>query len=237
MQNRSSSRTRYLGMTVPQLVVIACLGLVTLGVMGAAGWMILGNKLPGPAASNQLVQPDLGTPTDYPTSTLLATFTPLPPTPTFTPTTYESLIPAGWNQFNYQKVELWMPPDFVKRSSSQYLIIAENKNTDPDGFKVNLFMTKDTTTKTDLDDYIREGIMKFPSDVTFLEKRGFNVGTYVASRVEVEVVVGSTPIEEAIYFIKDGGNVWQIFGVSHYDEFRKWVPIFDQIAHTFRINP
>jgi prepilin-type N-terminal cleavage/methylation domain-containing protein len=60
--------------------------------------------------------------------------------------------------------------------------------------------------------------------------------TYAAARVEVEVVVGSTPMEEAIYFIKDGGNVWQILCVSHYDEFRKWVPIFDQIAHTFRIN-
>jgi hypothetical protein len=45
------------------------------------------------------------------------------------------------------------------------------------------------------------------------------------------------PMGEVIYFIKDGGNIWILSCVSHYDEFSKWLPIFDQIAHTFRVNP
>jgi hypothetical protein len=41
---------------------------------------------------------------------------------------------------------------------------------------------------------------------------------------------------QAVYFIKDGGDIWIISGLSNYDEFGKWLKTFDQIAHTFRIN-
>ena len=237
MQNSHRSKTRYLGMTATQLLVLACLGLTTIGVMVLTGWMLLRNNAPVAPLPTQIILQEQETSMSLPSRTPFPTYTFPLPTPTSAPTTYESLIPEGWKQYKYAKVELWMPADFVKKSKSDYLIYAETKNTDVDGFHVNVNLTKDTTTLIDLEDYIREGLKQFPADVTFLEKKKIEIGTYAAYRVKIEVVVGVVPIEESIYFIQDGGTIWTLSGVSHYDEFRDWVPIFDQIAGTFRINP
>jgi hypothetical protein len=130
-----------------------------------------------------------------------------------------------------------MPADFVKKSSSDSLVYAENKNVDEKGYVISVSLTKDTTTLTDLDDYVQEGLEKLSSDTTFLEKKKFEIGTYEAVRLKLEVIFGVVPVGVAVYFIKDGGTIWTLSGASHYDEFRDWVPIFDQVARTFRINP
>jgi hypothetical protein len=234
MQNSSRSKTRYLGMTVTQLLVLSCLGLTTIGVMGLTGWMVLRNNA---TAAVLPTQQNLETSVSLPTRTPFPTYTVPPPTPTFAPTTYESLIPEGWKQYKYAKVELWMPADFVTKSSSDDLVYAENKNVNGNGFTVSVGLTKDATVLTDLDDYIQEGLQRISSETTFLEKKKIQIGTYEAARVKMQVIISSVPAGVAVYFVQDGGNIWTLTCISHYDEFRDWVPIFDQIAGTFRINP
>jgi hypothetical protein len=55
--------------------------------------------------------------------------------------------------------------------------------------------------------------------------------------MKMQAIINNIPMGEAIYFIKDGGNIWIVGTISHYDEFHKWLPIFDKIVRTFRINP
>lgn len=172
-----------------------------------------------------------------PTNKPLPSSTPVLPTPTFTATTYASLIPEGWNQYKYDKVEMWMPADFIKKSSKDALVYAENKNESGNGFIVSVGLTRDTPAETDLDDYIQKGLVQFTPDTTFLEKKKFQVGSYEAIRMKMQAIINNIPMGEAIYFIKDGGNIWIVGTISHYDEFHKWLPIFDQIVRTFRINP
>jgi hypothetical protein len=236
MQN---TRRRYFGMTCLQVILLAGMGLIALGEIGFAARLMLGNGIAPAAAPVQPSQDEPATSLPTLTDTPLPSSTPMPPTPTFTATTYESLIPSGWNQYKYEKIELWMPADFVKASSKvkDDVIYAENKNQKGSGFVVSVSLSKDTPTVTNLDDYIRDGVKQFTPDMTFLEKRSFEVGSYEAVRLKMQAIIMNIPMGEAIYFIKDGGTIWIITGLSHYDEYNNWLKTFDQIAHTFRINP
>jgi hypothetical protein len=78
--------------------------------------------------------------------------------------------------------------------------------------------------------------MQFTPDTTFLEKKKFAVGSYEAQRVKLQTIITNISVGEAVYFIKDGGNIWMLAGICRYEDFHTWLPIFDKIAHTFRIN-
>ena len=234
MQNK---RRRYFGMTCMQVIVLTVLGLLALGGIGFAARLNLANEAPSAVAQVPLTQEIAATSVPLLTSTPLPSSTPVLPTPTFTATTYASLIPEGWNQYKYDRVDMWMPADFIKKSSKDALVYAENKNESGNGFMVSVGLTKDTPAETDLDDYIQKGLVQFTPDTTFLEKKKFQVGSYEAIRLKMQAIINNVPMGEAIYFIKDGGNIWIVGAISHYDEFHKWLPIFDQIVRTFRINP
>ena len=224
-------------MTITQLIVLACLGLTTIGIIGFAARMILGSTKPLDVLEVRPTQDDQGTSIPLPTRTPFPTRTPLLPTPTFTATTYESLIPDGWKQLTYAKVELWVPADFESNSSSNTLIDVVNKSPDTSGFKININLTNEVVTVNDLDTYVQEGLTQLPHDVTYLERKKYAIGTYEAMRLKVQVIVMNMSVEEAIYLIKDGDTIWLITCASHFDEFHDWLPIFDQIARTFRISP
>jgi hypothetical protein len=236
MQNR---KRRYLGMTLTQLIVVACLGFTALGVMGIAGKMFLGNPMnfnimPGqPTQQTQVNSTPLPTWTESPT----ITFTPILPKPTFTATTYESLIPEGWKQQKYKNIEFWAPADFESHPSSGDLIELASKKTGKDGIPANVSLTNEVGIKTDLDTFVKDGIDQFTREVTYLERKDFGIGIYEAKRLKLEVIVSNTPMESVVYFIKVDDTVWIITCFSHLEDFHDWLPIFDKIAHTFRITP
>jgi len=234
MQNK---QRRNIGFTTKRVNILACLCVLALIGISCSTEQIPGLEIPTGGSQVQATQEEPATLPPEMTDTPLPTNTPELPTATFTATTYESLIPNGWNQYIYEKVEMWMPADFVKKSLKDALVYAENKNDSGNGFHVSVDLTKDTPTVTDLDDYIRDGLKHFTPETTFLEKKSFEIGSYEVERLKMQAIIMNVPMGEAIYFIKDGGTIWIITGLSHYDEFSKWLRTFDQIAHTFRINP
>ncbi len=232
----AAKKKKYMGMTTSQLMVIGVLALIAVGLVITVAWLFLGNMISFAALPTQPPLAAQFTPTPLPTRTPFPSRTPILPTPTFTATTYESLIPPGWKQYITGKVELWIGPDFVSESSPDSLIYVENANADEEGLVV-VDLYNAPADGADLDEFIRTFVAEFPAEMTFLEKRKFEVGAYPAYRVKVQAIVDSVSIAEAMYFIQDGDTVWILGGISHYDVFNDWLPIFDQIAHTFRINP
>jgi hypothetical protein len=236
MQYRPAAKKKYMGMTLSQVIVLGVLALIAVGLVITVAWLFLGNALVFAPIPTQPPRPVLETATPLPTYTLWPTSPPKLPTPTFTATTYESLIPPDWKQYTFGKVELWIGPDFVSQSSEDSLIHVENVNTDEEGLVVvDLYNTP--AAGADLDEFIRAFLTEIPAGMNFLEKRKFEIGTYPAYRVKVQAIVDTVSIMEAMYFIQDGDTIWIMGGISSYDNFNDWLPIFDQIAHTFRINP
>jgi len=236
MFGQSSSKKRYFGLTVNQVVILCLFGLATVVVVGVGGWWILGMAFPANA---------------LPTETIPPTFTPLPswtpgptrtrvPSPTATGADYQSSIPQGWVQFTSGKVELWMPPNFVKADPGKDLILAKDKNA-AQNFTTNVLLGVDPL-PVPLDEYISESVKYFPGmssiiDMTLLEKRVFTIGDYEVRRLRVETIVSTIPVEAAMYLVKDNDKVWMITCSTYFDEYYDWLPTFDKIARTFRINP
>ena len=233
MQNQ---HRRYLGLTCGQIIVLGCLGLIALAGIGFV-IKLIGNEMADSATSTQPTLADQATLPPLPTDTPLPSSTPVIPTPTFTATTYESLIPAGWVQNKYEKVEVWMPADFEKKTSKTYLLYWANKNDNANNITASIGLAKDTPTVANLDDYIQAGLKQFTPDTTFLEKKPFSIGSYEAKRVKLQVIISNITAGEVIYFIKDGGTIWTIEAISSYDQFHDWLLTYDKIARTFRINP
>jgi hypothetical protein len=233
MQTR---KRRYWGMTGTQLIILGCLGLTALGAMGFMGWVILGNS---PLQNIPAAQPNSGplqTFTPQPTLTLRPTRTPILPTFTFTPTTYESLIPEGWNQYKYNKVEVWIPQDFVKDPSGKALINVIDGNPTNNGFKSFINLIREDGISGDLETYVTDSLGHFSVETTFLERKSFPISSYEAIRVKLQVIILGINAEEAVYLVKDSSTVWILTCATYYDEFRDRLPTFDQIARTFRID-
>ncbi|MBN2387912.1 MAG: hypothetical protein JXB85_12915 [Anaerolineales bacterium] len=119
MQYPSQPVRRYFGLTLIQLVILACMGLFSIGLVVGMGWFVLGDSVQPGVELPTLAQLPTSMPPaapEAPTATLEETEPPVPtitPTATETPIPYRSLIPAGWNQFLGGAVEIWLPPSFV----------------------------------------------------------------------------------------------------------------------------
>jgi hypothetical protein len=229
-------RKRILGMTGGQLIVLVCLGLTAIGVMGLVGKFVLAGSPQLPALaiqSTQAVQP-VSSPES--TQTRQPTWTPVPPSPTFTATSYESLIPEGWKQHEYGDIEIWLPEEFANGKAEEALLALERNKGSGNDFNVGVYLYKDEGVTSDVDDYIRAGLGHFASDTTFLEKKAFQIGTFDVRRVKYQYFYLGIPIGMVDYLIKDGSTVWVISCRAYYSELADWLPIFDQIAHTFRIS-
>ena len=233
MQNR---KRRYWGMTGTQLIVLGCLGAMAIGMMGFTGWFILGSSQSQNVPQAQPDQNSLQTFVPLPTLTFRPTQTPILPTFTFTPTTYESFIPDGWNQIKYDKVELWIPPNFVKNPSGKALIsMIDGQSTNSD-FKNTISLMRDDGITSDLEKYVLDQLGHLSTQYTYLGRQDFQIGSYEAMRLKVQVVILGVSIGEAMYLVKNGSTVWSITCASYYNEFNNLLPTFDQVAHTFRIN-
>jgi len=105
---RKRKKRRYFGMTGQQLGILAGAAGIALILICGLSWMVLSGSSPA--------QPAAGVnPTEIPpTSTqeiVVATATPLPPTPL--PEVATSVPPGGWLEFHTPGATLWLPGSFV----------------------------------------------------------------------------------------------------------------------------
>ncbi len=250
---------RILGLTVFQLVVLTCLGGLTLAVLAGGFWYVstTAGLFPTP-----IVLPS-ATPT--PTWTLTPTLTPFPTatiTPLRTPTP-RVLIPEGWAQYNTGEVEMWLPPEFqwvddppalykdlsaaFKKAGRDDLAAPLEKN--PPEYKM-LFqgytpgrllfiptVSLDATllTTSTLDRWVEQAFATLPDGFFVAQRMPFEMEKYSARRVVVEANLNSLYLGYAHYFIYDGANVWHVICTAHIREFYTLLPIFDQIVQTFRL--
>ncbi len=236
MQDRSTPKPRRFGMTQGQLAIVACLALIALGLIGFAGWTMFGGSLSGGLI------PGFPAQQEAPATISLVTWTPGPtqaPTSvsTATPVPYEALIPEGWIQFKSGKVEVWMPATFKKTDPGDSLIAAIDTVQSESGFRPVVNLSKEIAAGKDMDAYIQDGLKNLPREMTYLERKKFTIGSYEAMRLRVETIIDDLPAESSIYLIKDGDTFWDITCTTYINDFYTWLPTFDKLARTFRLQP
>lgn len=248
------SRTRakrYLGMTVPQLGVLAVLGLCICSVLvGGYGWL---NSM---VAAAYVVPESNFTP--VPSVTPLPSETPLP-TPSPTPITYESLIPAGWKQFKSDAapgMEIWFPPSYetltenlMQQYNMHYVPYSDSQN--QQGLKsilnlidltpspYSLFTTFGMSTQplpaADLDKAIDQEFADLMLRASLIERGKFEIGNYPARKVVFDITRNGVNAGMVAYLIQENVTVWYLGFTTPYNELYTRMPDFDRIAQTFRI--
>jgi len=247
----------YFGMTITQLAILGCLGLVACGTL-FGGFFFVSGSMGGVLSIF---------PSPEPTSTIQPTYTPyLTETPSLTPTAtlipYEESIPSGWNQYTTTSIELWLPPQFKPVDIDKerqdrinlykelgYDDVANELEENPLAyvfwFKVsepsttlyiaNITVGPELMTAGDLDMYLDQQYGDGPQEFIVVSRQKFLVGNYEARRTLLEANLSNIYVGVAQYAIFDGINVWIINCGSHFNEFYTWLPEFDKIARTFRL--
>ncbi|MFZ5910814.1 MAG: hypothetical protein ACOYYU_12440 [Chloroflexota bacterium] len=101
-------------------------------------------------------------------------------------------------------------------------------------YQTNISLATYPLERKKLADYIDARIEGLPTSTRLMERRPYHNGEYQAERVWLESSLSNTSLGQVMYFIHAGGNVWVITCYTHFNEFYTRLPIFDQIASTFR---
>lgn len=234
-----NSDRKYLGMTIPQLGVLAGLAGALFLILCVGGWLILGGGLN--TASPQQIPTAIES-----TATLAA-----PPTATFTPAPtaipYEQLIPQGWKQQRTDLVEIWVPSDY-RETTIKDLVILDDQLT------LELSLARTLTKKTLYNLYVVIGYEPLRGDSLeshFELSPTLPPSTPIVNRVveRRNVVLNGTPavrfllegkstdnldVNTLAFVIQDGGTVWIVQYWTQINEFYDNLETFEKSILTFR---
>lgn len=231
---------KYLGMTVPQLGILAALAGGIFLLFCVTGYLLLRNGLGLSAAP----LPPTPTSTLQPTPTLI-----LSPTPTATPAPtavpYESLIPAGWVQYKTALFELWLPAGY--KTATKVDVLTTGLGGDPivdlslrgatsakSPNKIYVQVSYEPITAPTFDDFINQRIQTIGLPPS--ERSKITLNTVPALRLVFSGRRGNNvDINELTYVIQDGGVVWYVQYTAELTEYFNLLATFESSAKTFRV--
>lgn len=177
--------------------------------------------------------------------------------PTMTP------IP-GWEKFEGDDVELWLPesfnggdlsndldvvvenlrrlgPDFeamadmIEQNPSAFVIWAFDSKVGYSGFLTNVNITTERMlSAVSIETYLDAVTNQLPPQFQVVEREPVSLERYEAARLFVEFSISGVRGKEILYLIKDGKTMWGITFATGADEFNQRLPIFEQSILTFR---
>jgi hypothetical protein len=227
---------KILGMTVPQLGVLAGLGVLVCLIFGVVGSLAFRR---GQGMFSRVPQP---TAVVLPTATITALPT-VTPTGTMTLIPYEQLIPYGWTQYKTQLMEVWMPPDFKNAApgvvsavagSSVYLNLGLVSSLSRSGYPVSLSVSYEPLTANSLDEFLKAKLSNIPPDSNMVENRNVSINSREAVRLMFEGKRDSLDVNDLLFVFQDGGTVWYVKYSAEIKEFYEQLPNFEESVKTFR---
>ena len=257
----SKHKRRVLGMTSAQLIILMILALIAVVVIFGGFILISSSGQPGgvgaifPTVAPTLVSSQ---PLVVPDSTEIAN-APL----TDELTLNEDPIPADWKQYTNTRFEIWLPPQFesaivdAQRQARVAFYRAQGYNSLADALANDTFdyrywfrfpqpdsvafgtaiVVKTDVLPTDtLDAYLDQTYGANLQDYRVIGRQQVNMEGLEAQRVVLNADFKDIPIGVADYVITDGVNLWIIQCSSTLDEFYSWLPEFDMVARSFRLN-
>lgn len=248
------------GMTGTQLVVLAFLSLVAIGIIYGgfifissasqqAGFSVLPQSEPdeAPLASGE-VTPDL---TEITSLSLTATLEP-----------DQVQVPPDWKQYENSRIEVRIPPqfnslntetqrqeriDFLRGQGAGFLA-AQLENevfeyrywfnfSQPDTvpFVTSVSVKADFLPTATLAEYVDQSYVESLQDLQLLDRQVYPIQGLEAERLLMFSNLNGVSLGVAEYVITDGINLWILSCWSDYNEFSAWLPEFDRIARSFRL--
>jgi len=249
-----SHAKRILGLTNPQWMVLGILLLfLCVTVIGGFWWL---NSM----VAKAYIVPEMNLPevTLPPALTALPTVT-LLSTPSPTPITYESLIPAGWKRFrpaSAHNIEIWVPESYIGQTDGVPKKAVNIFNMDEDEALDMLLRLRDTApgkyslittfelakrpvVGSDLDAMIDTQFGTLMRSGRLLErgKFVFKIGNVPARRLIFDININGLDAGFAIYVVQDGIDLYLLGFATAFNDLYTRLPAFDESIQTFRIVP
>ncbi len=231
------SNRKYLGMTIPQLAVLAGLAGALILILCVGGWLILGGGLN--TASPQPL-PVIITPT----ATLIVTPT---ITPTSAPTAipYEQLIPKDWVQHRTALVEIWLPaaykesklpgPEGEALAAQSALTLSQPATKKTTAYNKWVIISYEPLTLDTLDSFLDMKVQSVQLPARVVERRNIELNNVPAVRVLSEIRVDNLDVKELTFVFQDGGTVWYVSYWAEISEFYEHLETFQKSILTFRL--
>jgi hypothetical protein len=170
----------------------------------------------------------------------------------------------GWEKFEGDDVELWLPesfnggdlsndldvvvenlrrlgPDFeamadmIEQNPSAFVIWAFDSKVGYSGFLTNVNITTERMlSAVSIETYLDAVTNQLPPQFQVVEREPVSLERYEAARLFVEFSISGVRGKEILYLIKDGKTMWGITFATGADEFNQRLPIFEQSILTFR---
>jgi hypothetical protein len=259
-RNRSK---RILGMTLTQLVILACMGCALISLFGGGAWMIANGM--GVTFSSWPTPVITSTHTPYLTLTpsLTFTITPRPSrTPTLTPVPYKAYVPADWKQYDDGRVEIWLPETFAIVGDSdalqqeivnQYKTIGLEELTTQREKEMRsfellfrhgpplgshyiplVFVKEYGRNGRTLTQFVDQTIQALDITSTLVERGPFEFYQAEGERVVIQTNFSNAYVNFVYYLRMDGDTIWEIGCDAYLIDSYTFQPTFDSIARTFR---
>ena len=173
----------------------------------------------------------------------------------------------GWEKFEGGGIELWLPesfeggnleedfelvveglkslgPDFeqiaqaIEQNPSMFVLWAFDSEVSDTGFLTNMNVTTEKVSSSmTLDTYLDATINQLPPQFHLLEQGIVQLGDYQAGRLVWEAAIGDMAVKDLSYCIKDGSTMWAFGFSTSAEEFDQRLPVFEQSARSFMIQP
>jgi hypothetical protein len=183
-----------------------------------------------------------------------------------TPQPMATPIP-GWEKFEGGGVELWLPesfdggnleedldvvvenlrrlgPDYeqlaqiIEQNPSMYVIWVFDSEVGSPGFLTSVAITTEKVMSAiTLDTYLDAAASQFPAEFQIQERDIVTLGEYQAGRLVIDFTIQGVDGSELLYVVKDGTTIWAITYGTGAQEFDERLPVFEQSALTFAIQP
>lgn len=180
--------------------------------------------------------------------------------PAFTP-------PAGWNKFEGEGIEIWLPnsyqggdlekdldvivgrlesmgPEYeqiiqtIKANPALFVLWAFDTYIGDTGFLTNMNIThEEVVSAVTLDMYIDAVKQQLPSTFTITDQKNIQLGGKEAIQLEIDVNEAGINAKEAMFIIKDDNTIWVVTYSTGADEYANRLPVFEQSANTIQLNP
>jgi hypothetical protein len=188
------------------------------------------------------------------------------PEPTATPLPAATAIP-GWEKFEARGVALWLPesyeggnleedidvivgglrglgPDFeqmaqiIEQNPTLYVIWAFDSKVGDSGFLTNVTVTTEKVfSAMTIDTYLDAAVGQLPAQFQVVERDTVSLNGRQAGRLGIEFSISGVVGQEVMYVIKDDSTMWVITYATGAAEFEQRLPVFEQSASTFTIQP
>jgi hypothetical protein len=215
---------RIFGMTMVQFFILLCLGF---SILGAGAWM---------AAK--------------------------PPTPTATPIPYEAHVPENWRQHTTENIEIWLPENFSRVDNQEafsrefteiyekiglgefikqrqknlpvYELLLRYNPATANQYIPTVFIKQFDRSGLSLPQFVDKAISVLGVNYSLVERKPFDFLGTQGERVIVQANYNNVYLNFVYYLALDGDTIWEIGADAHMDDFYNLLPVYDDIARSFR---